>query len=160
ERRLRRRDAAPSRRPLAGGPRGHGRPALPRAPAGAPRVAGAVRPAGAMTPARRRGDWGLLFVLSATAGAGGGCVFSPPGGLFTAHITGNIVVLAAHYLTGSSGELGKLLSVPVFALVLGTVALLCGAIQRTGRRSRYVSLMLQAALLVGCLALALAWGPF
>jgi uncharacterized membrane protein YoaK (UPF0700 family) len=59
------------------------------------------------------------------------------GGLFTAHITGNIVILAAHYATGQFGELGPLLSVPVFVAVLGIVALAFGVSEkpRTTRRA-------------------------
>ena len=39
-------------------------------------------------------------------------------GLFTAHITGNLVVLAAHIVTGDAATLSYILSVPVFMLVL------------------------------------------
>jgi len=39
------------------------------------------------------------------------------GGLFTAHIAGNLVVLAAHYITGGFSQIGPLLSVPVFIAV-------------------------------------------
>ena len=43
-----------------------------------------------------RASWLLPFVLGATAGAVDVIGFLALGGLFTAHITGNIVVLAAH----------------------------------------------------------------
>ena len=66
-----------------------------------------------------RGDWLLSAVLSTTAGAVDVIGFLALGGLFTAHITGNVVILAAHYVTGGFSEVGPLLSVPVFVAVLG-----------------------------------------
>jgi len=71
----------------------------------------------------RLGGWLLPFVLSATAGAVDVIVFLALGGLFTAHITGNLVVLAAHCLTGKFSAVGPLLAVPVFVVVLGAVTL-------------------------------------
>ena len=53
----------------------------------------------------------LPCVLSATAGAVDVIGFLALGGLFTAHITGNVVILAAHWLTGKFSEVGPLLSV-------------------------------------------------
>ena len=35
------------------------------------------------------------------------------GGLFTAHITGNLVVLAAHFVTGRFSEAGPLFAIPL-----------------------------------------------
>ena len=97
------------------------------------------------------GGWLLPFVLSATAGAVDVIVFLALGGLFTAHITGNVVILAAHYLTGRFSEVGPLLSVPVFVVVLGAVTLLSGAFERAGYESRQAFLVLQATLLAACL---------
>ena len=58
--------------------------------------------------------WLLPAVLSTTAGAVDVIGFLALGGLFAAHITGNLVVLASHYLTGGFSQIGPLLSVPVF----------------------------------------------
>src|SRR4029077_1349490 len=58
--------------------------------------------------------WLLLAVLSTTAGAVDIIGFLALGGLFTAHITGNVVTLAAHYVVGGFSKFGPLLSVPVF----------------------------------------------
>src|SRR5262249_35460935 len=139
----RRRPPAPLRvaRVSPGTPRGHG-----------PRQA---RP---MTGSRV--GWLVPFVLSATAGAVDVIGFLTLGGLFTAHITGNVVVLAAHYLTGRFSEVGPLLAVPVFVVVLGTVTLLADALERGGYESRRVFLVMQTALLAACLGVGLARGPF
>jgi uncharacterized membrane protein YoaK (UPF0700 family) len=65
----------------------------------------------------------LPFVLSTTAGAVDVIGFLALGGLFTAHITRNVVVVAAHYVAGGFGEVGPLLAVPVFVAVLGLITL-------------------------------------
>jgi hypothetical protein len=54
--------------------------------------------------------WLLPVVLSTTAGSTDIVGFLALGGLFTAHITGNIVVLAAHYGTGGFSQIGPLVS--------------------------------------------------
>jgi Protein of unknown function (DUF1275) len=40
------------------------------------------------------------------------------GGLFTAHITGNLVILAAHIVAGSDASVSLVISVPVFIVAL------------------------------------------
>jgi len=107
-----------------------------------------------------RGGWLLPSVLSTTAGAVDVIGFLALGGLFTAHITGNVVVLAAHYVTGGFSEVGPLLAVPVFIVVLGVVTLASGTIEGAGYGSRRALLVLQAALLAGCLGLGVGLGPF
>jgi uncharacterized membrane protein YoaK (UPF0700 family) len=107
-----------------------------------------------------RGGWLLPFVLSTAAGAVDVIGFLALGGLFTAHITGNVVVLAAHYITGGFSEVGPLLSVPVFVAVLGTVTLVSRAVDKAGYGSRRALLALQAVLLAGCLGLGVGFGPF
>ena len=76
--------------------------------------------------------WLLPVVLSTTAGAVDVIGFLALDGLFTAHITGNLVILAAHYVTGGFCQVGPLLSVPVFIAVLGVVTLASGAVARAG----------------------------
>jgi uncharacterized membrane protein YoaK (UPF0700 family) len=106
------------------------------------------------------GDWLLTAALSMTAGAVDAIGFLALGGLFTAHITGNLVIVAAHYVTGAFSEIGPLLSVPVFIVVLGVVTLATGTIEGVGHRSRRPLLALQAVLLATCLGLAVSFGPF
>jgi uncharacterized membrane protein YoaK (UPF0700 family) len=105
-------------------------------------------------------SWLLPTVLSTTAGAVDVIGFLAFGGLFTAHITGNLVVLAAHYVTGGFSQIGPLLSVPVFVAVLGAVAFAFGAMEETHRPRRRALLLLHAALLAGFLGLGVMFGPF
>ena len=102
----------------------------------------------------------LPVILSTTAGAVDVIGFLALGGLFTAHITGNVVVLAVHYATGGFGEIGPLLAVPVFILVLGAVTVAAAAFDKTRYGSRRALLFLQAVLLAGCLAVGVWCGPF
>src|SRR5882762_8980833 len=97
-----------------------------------------------------RDNWWLPAILSTTAGAVDVIGFLVFGGLFTAHITGNLVVVAAHYVTGGFGQVGPILAVPVFVATLGLVVLLFGGIEGKGR-SRRALLVLHAALLAACL---------
>jgi uncharacterized membrane protein YoaK (UPF0700 family) len=101
----------------------------------------------------------LPALLSATAGAVDVIGFLLFGGLFTAHITGNLVVAGAHYVTGGFGQVGPILAVPVFIAVLGLVVLFFGGIENRSK-SRRMLLVLHAALLVGCLGLGIRFGPF
>jgi uncharacterized membrane protein YoaK (UPF0700 family) len=55
-----------------------------------------------------RAGWLLPVVLSTTAGAVDVIGFLALGGLFTAHITGNMAIVAAHYVTGGFSEVGPL----------------------------------------------------
>jgi uncharacterized membrane protein YoaK (UPF0700 family) len=107
-----------------------------------------------------RGGWLLSFVLSTTSGAVDVTGFLTLDGLFTAHITGNLVVLAVHYTTGGFCEVGPLLAVPAFVAVLGLVTLAAVAFEKAGYRSRRGLLVLQAGLLAGCLGLGVGFGPF
>jgi uncharacterized membrane protein YoaK (UPF0700 family) len=104
--------------------------------------------------------WLLPAVLSTTAGAVDIIGFLTLGGLLTAHVTGNLAVLAAHYVTGGFSQIGPLLAVPVFVAVLGVVALAAGAVETAGYSSRRALLIVQAALLAGCLGLGTQFGPF
>src|SRR5690348_5519577 len=71
----------------------------------------------------------LPFVLSVIAGCTDVIGFVGPGGLFTAHITGNLVILAAHVVSGEAAQVAPMLSVPVFMLVLGLTKLLAGGLE-------------------------------
>lgn len=101
--------------------------------------------------------WLLPAVLSMTAGAVDVIGFLALG-VFMAHITGNLVILAAHYVTGRFGEIGPLLSVPVFMMVLGVVTLVFVAMPT--RVARRLLLVLQLVLLAAFLGFGVGFGPF
>ena len=103
-------------------------------------------------------DWLLVAVLSMTAGSVDLIGFLAFGGLFTAHITGNIVILAAHYITGGFSRIGPLIAVPVFIAVLGTVIWLFE--DKPKHQTLRALLILHAALLTGFFAVSAALGPF
>ncbi len=107
-----------------------------------------------------RAGWLLPLILSTRAGAVDVIGFLALGGLFTANITGNVVILAAHYVSGGFSEVGPLLSVPVFIVVLGTVTLASGAVENAVYSPRRALLILQAVLLTGCLGFGVLFGPF
>ena len=112
---------------------------------------------GEETYTNRTGAFLLPALLSITAGAVDVIGFLALG-VFTAHITGNLVILAAHYVTGRFGEIGPILSVPVFMLVLGMVTL--AAVAMPTRLARRLLLVLQLILLAVFLGCGVAFGPF
>src|SRR6266700_6197367 len=113
-----------------------------------------------MAQTHRRSSWLLPAVLSTTAGAVDVIGFLALGGLFTAHITGNVVIVAAHYVTGGFSQIGPLLAVPVFMVVMGLVTLASSAIARAGTMPLRPLLLLQTALLAGFLLLGVWFGRF
>ena len=68
----------------------------------------------------------LLIVLSVTAGCTDVIGFLVLNGLFTAHITGNLVILAAHIVGGGEAQIAPMLSVPVFIVMVGLTRLVAG----------------------------------
>ena len=107
---------------------------------------------------KENSDWLLPALLSTTAGAVDVIGFLALGGLFTAHITGNLVVLAAHYITGHFGEIAPLLSVPMFMVVLGIVTLTF--VRKPVWIARRALLVLQAVLLACFLGFGARFGAF
>jgi uncharacterized membrane protein YoaK (UPF0700 family) len=97
----------------------------------------------------------LPGVLSVIAGSVDVISFLGLGGLFAAHITGNLVVLAAHIVTGKVASLASILSVPVFIAVLGLTRLAAAGLENLHRSPLRPLLALQLLLLVGFLAV---WG--
>jgi uncharacterized membrane protein YoaK (UPF0700 family) len=101
----------------------------------------------------------LPFILSVIAGSADVISFLALGGLFNAHITGNLVILAAHIVSGGAAQIALLLSVPVFMLALGVTRLLVSGFDALGLASLRPLLLLQFLLLAGFLALGVAAGP-
>jgi uncharacterized membrane protein YoaK (UPF0700 family) len=101
----------------------------------------------------------LPAVLSLIAGSADVISFLGLGGLFTAQITGNLVILAAHIVAGQSANIPLLLSVPVFMLSLGLTRLLAAGVERAGRLSLAFLLLLQFVLLATSFVLCVVAGP-
>jgi uncharacterized membrane protein YoaK (UPF0700 family) len=80
------------------------------------------------------------------------------GGLFIAHITGNLVVLAAHIVTDDKAPLAHMISYPVFIVALAVTRLLTTGLERMRANSLRPLLLLQFLLLVGFLALCVRGG--
>ncbi|GLS88467.1 membrane protein [Cypionkella aquatica] len=81
-------------------------------------------------------------------------------GLFTAHVTGNFVTIAATLLHGTSGLAAKLLALPVFCAVVVVTRLLSGLLPRIGLQVLASMLVVKLGLLVLAAMLALIYGPF
>jgi uncharacterized membrane protein YoaK (UPF0700 family) len=101
----------------------------------------------------------LPGVLSAVAGSTDIIGFLGLGGLFTAHITGNLAILAGHVASGGKADVAQLLSIPVFIGVVGLTRLLAGSLESLGLTTLRPLLLLQFLLLAGFLALSIAAGP-
>jgi uncharacterized membrane protein YoaK (UPF0700 family) len=95
----------------------------------------------------------LPAVLSVIAGSLDTITFLGLDGLFTAHVTGNLVVLVAHLATGRGAPLANVLSVPVFVVALGLTRLLAGILERIEVASLLPLLLLQQLLLAGLFVL-------
>jgi uncharacterized membrane protein YoaK (UPF0700 family) len=102
----------------------------------------------------------LPFVLSLIAGSTDIIGFLGLNGLFTAHITGNLVVLAAHIVAGDPTIFSYVLSVPVFMLMLLLTRLLAGGLERTGVSTLRPLLLLQLLFLAAFLSVCVAAGPW
>jgi uncharacterized membrane protein YoaK (UPF0700 family) len=100
----------------------------------------------------------LPSVLSVVAGSVDVISFLGLGGLFAAHITGNLVVLAAHVVTGTAASLAPILSVPVFIAVLGLTRLAAAGLEEARHCPLQPLLALQFVLLVSFLAVWVAGG--
>ena len=101
----------------------------------------------------------LPSVLSMIAGSADVIGFLGLGGLFIAHITGNLILIAAHIVSGTGVSTVHLLSVPVFIAVLGLTRLLVAGLEAAGLASLRPLLLLQLLLLTGFLAFCVAAGP-
>jgi uncharacterized membrane protein YoaK (UPF0700 family) len=102
----------------------------------------------------------LPFVLSVIAGATDSIGFLGLNGLFTAHITGNIVILAARIIAGNPAIISYTLSVPIFMAVLFLTRLLASGLERAGISTLRPLLLLQLIFLGAFLVLCVTAGPW
>ena len=101
----------------------------------------------------------LPFVLGLIAGSVNIIGFLGLNGLFTAHVTGNFAILAAHVVVGRDASLALMLSVPIFVAALVLTRLLAAGLERAGIAPLGPLLLLQFALLCAFLAVCIAAGP-
>jgi uncharacterized membrane protein YoaK (UPF0700 family) len=101
----------------------------------------------------------LPAVLSVTAGSSDIISFLALGGLFTAHITGNLAILAAQVVVGGQIAISLIIAVPVFMAVLGLTRLLVAGLDTMGITSLRPLLFLQFLLLVGSFGACVTGGP-
>lgn len=107
-------------------------------------------------PASGRNDLVLLGILSVVAGLVDVIGFLSLDHLFTAHITGNLAVMAAQVATGGPPHIAQLFSIPVFAVAVAVAYVL--AHQARASRGRAALLAGQALLLLLVLWLMLRTG--
>ena len=80
-------------------------------------------------------------------------------GLFTAHVTGNLVVIAAQLVRGGPPHLAQILAVPVFMIAVAAAWLIAKASDTWGPAVLRPLLMVQFLLLVGVLILSVVGEP-
>jgi uncharacterized membrane protein YoaK (UPF0700 family) len=100
----------------------------------------------------------LAFVLSLIGGSTDSIGFLCLNGLFTAHVTGNLVVLAAHVVSGDPAVLSYLLAVPVFMLMLLFTRLFASQLEHQGTAPLRPLLLLELTLLLAFLVCGVLQG--
>jgi uncharacterized membrane protein YoaK (UPF0700 family) len=103
---------------------------------------------------------GLPFLLSLIAGSTDSIGFLGLNGLFTAHITGNIVILAARIVAGNPAIISYILSVPVFMAVLFLTRLFASGLERAGIATLRPMLVLEVIFLTAFLVFCVTAGPW
>jgi uncharacterized membrane protein YoaK (UPF0700 family) len=109
-------------------------------------------------PAADRSIRSLPFLLSLIAGSTDIIGFLGLNGLFTAHITGNIVILAARIVAGNPAIISYILS--VFMAVLFLTRLFASGLERTGIATLRPLLLLQLIFLAAFLVFCVMAGPW
>src|SRR5580704_1175204 len=98
-------------------------------------------------------------LLSVIAGMVDLTGFFTLGNIFTAHITGNLVVAAAAAVHGGPFNLAQTLAIPVFMLALAIVWLIAKTSHRRGAGLARLLLWVQFLLLVAVLAFSVITRP-
>lgn len=81
-------------------------------------------------------------------------------GLFTAHVTGNFVTLAATLVMGTHGVIAKLLALPEFAIVVAFARIAGSAMRARGVPALPLLLTMKVCFLLAFFILAAVFGPF
>jgi uncharacterized membrane protein YoaK (UPF0700 family) len=105
-----------------------------------------------------------ISALSALLSFNGGFVdtsgFLGLQGLFTAHVTGNFVTLAATLLSGTHGVIAKLLALPEFILIVALARIAGVALRARELPARRILLVVKVIFLLAFFILAVRLGPF
>jgi len=80
-------------------------------------------------------------------------------GLFTAHVTGNFVLIGAQLVSQGGELITKLLALPVFVIAVMAAVILAGQLRRGGRSPKAVLLWMEAGLLVGAMVTLIVLQP-
>ena len=78
-------------------------------------------------------------------------------GLFTAHITGNLVVITARVAQGQRPHLAQVLAVPVFVIAVAAIWWIAKTLKRRGRALAQPLLLIQFLLLTFVLTLSIIY---
>jgi uncharacterized membrane protein YoaK (UPF0700 family) len=81
-------------------------------------------------------------------------------GLFTAHVTGNFVTLAATLVSGTHGVVAKLLALPEFIIVVALARVAGSALRANALPALPILLFTKVGLLLAFFLLAVGFGPF
>jgi len=106
-----------------------------------------------------RGETRLPTLLSVIAGMVDLIGFLTLGNIFTAHITGNLVVIAAVLVRGGPLNVAQALAIPVFILAVAATWLLGRAWGRRGPGLTRLLLLIQFLLLAGLLTFSVITNP-
>ena len=98
----------------------------------------------------------LAAALSVIAGTTDVTSWLLLGGLFSAHVTGNIVVVAADLVDGVAPHAAQVLAIPAFIIVTAIATLVATALGRQRPRTEIMLLSTQAGLLILAWLLGLA----
>ncbi len=102
----------------------------------------------------------LPILLCFNAGFVDTAGFVALGGLFTAHVTGNIVTFAAALGEGRAPAVGKVIAMPVFAFVVVAAMLFSRAMAARGLNGFRMLMAVKLVLLAHAALVAVQLGPF
>ena len=105
-------------------------------------------------------SFGLAALLSFNGGFVDTAGFLGLQGLFTAHVTGNFVTLAATLVLGTHGIIAKLIALPEFVLVVAMARVADTAMRAKGLPSLPILLVAKVCFLLAFFVLAVVYGPF
>jgi uncharacterized membrane protein YoaK (UPF0700 family) len=103
---------------------------------------------------------GLPALLSFNGGFVDTAGFLGLQGLFTAHVTGNFVTLAATLVMGAHGVIAKLLALPEFVIVVALARIVGTALRARSLPAVQILLVGKVIFLLAFFVLAVALGPF